>query len=138
MFLSRYWRKTQTLKVRRRLRRSSLCSGLAKMELLKIFSGGFPVFFFSSDHQRLQFAHLQYLPFLIAQCRFGLHLCPVCMGDPQDPVSLPCDHVYCLGCIKAWLCPGQMYCPLCIHEVDETFQVCPSEDLRLVGLYSQT
>ncbi|XP_062875116.1 E3 ubiquitin-protein ligase rnf213-alpha [Trichomycterus rosablanca] len=62
--------------------------------------------------------------------RFGLQPCPVCMGDPNDPLSLPCDHIYCLACIKQWLIPGQMYCPLCMQAVDENFDLKPSETIR--------
>lgn len=62
--------------------------------------------------------------------RFGLKLCPVCMGDPQDPLCLPCDHIYCVACIKAWLGPGQMYCPLCMNPVSEDFPMVPSDDIR--------
>uniref|UniRef100_A0A3Q3WXV5 RING-type domain-containing protein n=1 Tax=Mola mola TaxID=94237 RepID=A0A3Q3WXV5_MOLML len=52
--------------------------------------------------------------FFCSTQKFGLTLCPVCMGDPQDPLRLPCEHIYCVGCIRQWLGPGQMYCPLCI------------------------
>ncbi|XP_053095106.1 E3 ubiquitin-protein ligase rnf213-alpha isoform X3 [Pangasianodon hypophthalmus] len=62
--------------------------------------------------------------------RFGFQPCPVCMGDPHDPLSLPCDHIYCLACIKQWLVPGQMYCPLCMHVVDDDFGLKPSETIR--------
>uniref|UniRef100_A0AAY5ED51 RING-type domain-containing protein n=1 Tax=Electrophorus electricus TaxID=8005 RepID=A0AAY5ED51_ELEEL len=55
--------------------------------------------------------------------RFGFQPCPVCMGDPHDPLSLPCDHVYCLACIRQWLIPGQMYCPLCMQTVDDDFEL---------------
>ncbi|KAK3552318.1 hypothetical protein QTP86_010384 [Hemibagrus guttatus] len=62
--------------------------------------------------------------------RFGFQPCPVCMGDPHDPLSLPCEHIYCLACIKQWLIPGQMYCPLCMHVVDDDFDLKPSEFIR--------
>ncbi|CAL8274226.1 unnamed protein product [Lota lota] len=62
--------------------------------------------------------------------RFGLQLCPVCMMDPQDPLSLPCDHIYCVACIKHWLVPGQMYCPLCMQPVPEDFSITPSEEIQ--------
>ncbi|CAL8311059.1 unnamed protein product [Arctogadus glacialis] len=62
--------------------------------------------------------------------RFGPQRCPVCMMDPQDPLSLPCDHIYCVACIKQWLGPGQMYCPLCMQPVPEDFSTTPSEELR--------
>ncbi|XP_066499023.1 E3 ubiquitin-protein ligase rnf213-alpha [Hoplias malabaricus] len=62
--------------------------------------------------------------------RFGFQPCPVCMGDPHDPLTLPCDHIYCLACIRQWLIPGQMYCPLCMQAVDDDFQLRPSEAVR--------
>ncbi|XP_042360235.1 E3 ubiquitin-protein ligase rnf213-alpha [Plectropomus leopardus] len=64
--------------------------------------------------------------------RFGLKLCPVCMGDPQDPLCLPCEHIYCVACIRQWLVPGQMYCPLCMQPVDDNFPMVPSEDIRIL------
>ncbi|XP_056432075.1 E3 ubiquitin-protein ligase rnf213-alpha-like [Gadus chalcogrammus] len=63
--------------------------------------------------------------------RFGLQLCPVCMSDPKDPLSLPCDHIYCSTCIKQWLVPGQMYCPLCKQAVPEDFSPTSSEEIRI-------
>ncbi|KAM9843458.1 E3 ubiquitin-protein ligase rnf213-alpha-like [Aulostomus maculatus] len=63
--------------------------------------------------------------------RFGLTLCPMCMGHPQDPLSLPCDHIYCTSCIKGWLVPGNMYCPLCVQPVSDDFRIVPSEDIRM-------
>lgn len=54
------------------------------------------------------------------------------MGDPQDPLCLPCEHIYCVACIKMWLGPGQMYCPLCIQPVPDDFPIVPSDDIRLV------
>ncbi|XP_069558951.1 E3 ubiquitin-protein ligase rnf213-alpha [Brachyistius frenatus] len=64
--------------------------------------------------------------------RFGLRVCPVCMGDPQDPLCLPCEHIYCVACIKQWLAPGQMYCPLCMQPVSEDLPMVPSEDIRIL------
>ncbi|KAM6957229.1 E3 ubiquitin-protein ligase rnf213-alpha-like [Aplochiton taeniatus] len=61
--------------------------------------------------------------------RYGLQ-CTVCLGDPQDPIGLPCDHIYCLACIKEWLNTGQMYCPYCQAEVPEDFPMRPSEHTR--------
>uniref|UniRef100_G3PB13 RING-type domain-containing protein n=1 Tax=Gasterosteus aculeatus TaxID=69293 RepID=G3PB13_GASAC len=63
--------------------------------------------------------------------RFGLPICSVCMGDPQNPLCLPCEHVYCVACIKQWLVPGQMFCPLCIHPIDEDFLMVPSDTIRI-------
>uniref|UniRef100_A0A8C7K856 Ring finger protein 213 n=1 Tax=Oncorhynchus kisutch TaxID=8019 RepID=A0A8C7K856_ONCKI len=58
--------------------------------------------------------------------------CPVCMSDPHDPLSLPCDHIYCLACIRQWLVPGQMFCPLCMQAVPDDFTLRPSEDIRVL------
>ncbi|XP_078017826.1 E3 ubiquitin-protein ligase rnf213-alpha isoform X1 [Epinephelus lanceolatus] len=70
--------------------------------------------------------------------KFGLKLCPVCMGDPQDPLCLPCDHIYCVACIKQWLIPGQMYCPLCMQPVNDDFPMVPSDAIRvLVNRHAQ-
>ncbi|KAE8283229.1 E3 ubiquitin-protein ligase rnf213-alpha [Larimichthys crocea] len=64
--------------------------------------------------------------------RFGHTMCPVCMGDPHDPLCLPCKHIYCVACIKKWLCPGQMYCPLCMQPVTDDFPLVPSEATRIL------
>uniref|UniRef100_A0A3P8VZZ7 RING-type E3 ubiquitin transferase n=1 Tax=Cynoglossus semilaevis TaxID=244447 RepID=A0A3P8VZZ7_CYNSE len=64
--------------------------------------------------------------------RFGLKLCTVCMGDPQDPLCLPCEHVYCVACIRQWLVPGQMYCPFCMQPVEDDFPIVPSDDMRVL------
>uniref|UniRef100_A0A8D3BWR0 RING-type E3 ubiquitin transferase n=1 Tax=Scophthalmus maximus TaxID=52904 RepID=A0A8D3BWR0_SCOMX len=56
----------------------------------------------------------------------------MCMGDPQNPLCLPCDHIYCVACIKQWLVPGQMYCPLCMQPVDDDFPLVSSDAMRLV------
>uniref|UniRef100_A0A8C6ZCZ6 RING-type E3 ubiquitin transferase n=1 Tax=Nothoprocta perdicaria TaxID=30464 RepID=A0A8C6ZCZ6_NOTPE len=61
--------------------------------------------------------------------RFGVSPCPVCLGEPKDPVCLPCHHVCCLKCIRAWLVPAQMLCPLCKVAV-ETVDLTVSAELR--------
>ncbi|XP_029997116.1 E3 ubiquitin-protein ligase rnf213-alpha-like isoform X2 [Sphaeramia orbicularis] len=63
--------------------------------------------------------------------RFG-SLCPVCMTDAHDPLCLPCQHIYCVNCIRQWLVPGQMYCPLCMQPVGEDFPIVPSEAVRIL------
>ncbi|KAK7926008.1 hypothetical protein WMY93_008318 [Mugilogobius chulae] len=57
---------------------------------------------------------------------------------PQDPVCLPCQHIYCLPCIRQWLVPGQMYCPYCKEPVNDDFPVVPSEDIRIkINVHAQ-
>lgn len=71
--------------------------------------------------------------FVFSVFRFGHMVCPVCMGDPQDPLCLSCNHIYCVACIKQWLVPGQMYCPLCMQPVEENFPLVPSNEMRWVN-----
>ncbi|XP_029401802.1 E3 ubiquitin-protein ligase RNF213 isoform X2 [Mus pahari] len=63
-------------------------------------------------------------------CRFGIQPCFICYGDAQDPVCLPCDHVYCLCCIQTWLIPGQMMCPYCLTDLPDKFSPTVSQDHR--------
>ncbi|XP_072560845.1 E3 ubiquitin-protein ligase rnf213-alpha isoform X2 [Paramormyrops kingsleyae] len=70
--------------------------------------------------------------------KFGFQSCPVCLGDPQGPLDLPCHHIYCLACIRKWLIPGQMYCPLCIQDVPDDFHLKVSKEIeRLIILNAQ-
>uniref|UniRef100_A0A8B9ZNF4 RING-type E3 ubiquitin transferase n=1 Tax=Anas zonorhyncha TaxID=75864 RepID=A0A8B9ZNF4_9AVES len=55
--------------------------------------------------------------------RYGLKECPICLGEPKDPVCLHCYHVFCQKCITTWLIPAQMHCPVCrvaVEDVDLT------------------
>ncbi|KAF2974844.1 hypothetical protein EK904_013645 [Melospiza melodia maxima] len=61
--------------------------------------------------------------------RHGLEPCPICLGEPRDPVCLPCTHVFCHKCISQWLVPAQMYCPYCRAALEEV-QLTVSEELR--------
>lgn len=62
--------------------------------------------------------------------RFGIQPCHICLGDAQDPVCLPCDHVYCLLCIQTWLAPGQMTCPCCLTDLPDKFSPTVSQEHR--------
>ncbi|XP_075760215.1 E3 ubiquitin-protein ligase RNF213 isoform X4 [Pelodiscus sinensis] len=64
-------------------------------------------------------------------CKYGLKPCPICLEDPKDPVSLPCDHVFCQSCIKQWLIPGQMYCPYCKVNLPDDYRVTISQELSV-------
>ncbi|XP_075296696.1 E3 ubiquitin-protein ligase RNF213 isoform X2 [Opisthocomus hoazin] len=53
--------------------------------------------------------------------RYSLMSCPICLGEPKDPVCLPCYHMFCQKCIRMWLVPAQMHCPYCrvaVGDVD--------------------
>ncbi|XP_037593188.1 E3 ubiquitin-protein ligase RNF213 [Cebus imitator] len=62
--------------------------------------------------------------------RFGVQPCPICLGDAQDPVCLPCDHVYCRRCLEAWLVSGQMICPFCLTALPDKFSPTVSQEHR--------
>ncbi|XP_078510203.1 E3 ubiquitin-protein ligase RNF213 isoform X2 [Lissotriton helveticus] len=61
--------------------------------------------------------------------RFGLQVCPICLGDPEPPIILPCYHMYCLDCIKQWLTPVRMNCPLCKMQLPDDYRVTVSKEL---------
>uniref|UniRef100_A0A803VP92 RING-type E3 ubiquitin transferase n=1 Tax=Ficedula albicollis TaxID=59894 RepID=A0A803VP92_FICAL len=61
--------------------------------------------------------------------RHGLEPCPICLGQPKDPVCLPCNHVFCHKCISQWLVPAQMHCPYCRVAVEDV-ELTVSEELR--------
>ena len=67
--------------------------------------------------------------------RFGPQ-CRVCMGEPQDPVELPCHHICCSTCIRASLDAGQTSCPMCRQELPNDFQPHVSEDIRWVFTFN--
>ncbi|KAI4872372.1 hypothetical protein NFI96_033639 [Prochilodus magdalenae] len=62
--------------------------------------------------------------------KFGTQSCAICRIEPQDPVELPCHHIFCQPCIRRWLTPGQMYCALCTQPVPDDFEMKVSEDIR--------
>ncbi|XP_077022284.1 E3 ubiquitin-protein ligase RNF213 isoform X2 [Tamandua tetradactyla] len=63
--------------------------------------------------------------------RFGVQPCPICLGDTQDPVSLPCEHVFCHTCLKTWLIQGQKKCPFCSFALPNRFQLTVSQNHRV-------
>uniref|UniRef100_A0A8C5I3M9 RING-type domain-containing protein n=1 Tax=Gouania willdenowi TaxID=441366 RepID=A0A8C5I3M9_GOUWI len=65
----------------------------------------------------------------LSDVRFGLE-CGVCMGESQEPVALPCDHIYCLTCIKNHLHYGQKLCPKCKQLLPDNFQPCVSKTMK--------
>uniref|UniRef100_G1KRE5 RING-type E3 ubiquitin transferase n=1 Tax=Anolis carolinensis TaxID=28377 RepID=G1KRE5_ANOCA len=62
---------------------------------------------------------------------YGLKPCPICLGDPREPVNLLCDHVYCHSCIKLWLIPGQMFCPVCLVNLPDDYTPTVSKELSI-------
>ncbi|KAM3876274.1 LOW QUALITY PROTEIN: E3 ubiquitin-protein ligase rnf213-alpha-like [Diretmus argenteus] len=62
-------------------------------------------------------------------CKFGLQ-CAICMREPQDPVELPCCHVYCSACIRGSLDVPQTSCPMCRQQIPHDFHANVSEHIR--------
>lgn len=47
-------------------------------------------------------------------------VCAICFCDAEPPLELPCGHVFCRGCIFAWLRRSGT-CPMCRQEVAVRF-----------------
>ncbi|KAM6164698.1 E3 ubiquitin-protein ligase RNF213 [Rhynchocyon petersi] len=62
--------------------------------------------------------------------RFEIRPCPCCLGDAQDPVCLPCEHIFCYGCIKAKLVLGEMRCPYCFTDLPDDFSLTVCQEHR--------
>nr|XP_025855696.1 E3 ubiquitin-protein ligase RNF213 isoform X5 [Vulpes vulpes] len=62
--------------------------------------------------------------------RFEIQPCPVCLGDAQEPVSLPCSHVFCLRCINTCVTLGQMACPYCLTDLPKDFSLTVNQEHR--------
>ncbi|KAM5272726.1 E3 ubiquitin-protein ligase RNF213 [Ctenodactylus gundi] len=62
--------------------------------------------------------------------RFGIQPCLICLGDTQEPVCLPCEHVFCLACLRGAISLGQMLCPHCKTALPDTFSLTPSPEHR--------
>lgn len=122
----RYWKKALTLKPTKHFSKSSLCSKSARKRLWSASSGK------RSPQKVMGCGFLCLGSSRVAFCRFGSGVCHICMEDPQGPLGLPCDHIYCQACLKQWLKPHQMVCPICKQPVNDDFQIVPSEAVQSV------
>ena len=42
--------------------------------------------------------------------------CPVCLSEFDQPKVLPCNHVFCKGCLEQWMDKNKLTCPICRIE----------------------
>ncbi|XP_072098497.1 E3 ubiquitin-protein ligase rnf213-alpha-like [Mobula birostris] len=61
--------------------------------------------------------------------RYNLKRCTICFGELNEPILLPCDHLYCLKCIRQWLESGQRLCPLCRTSLDDDYAPAVEEEI---------
>ncbi len=47
-------------------------------------------------------------------------ICAICHGVLSDARMLPCDHLFCRGCLEKWF-EKRECCPTCIAEVNDTY-----------------
>jgi hypothetical protein len=64
-------------------------------------------------------------------------ICPVCQGVCDPPVSTPCEHLFCEGCLLSWLQrrdTGSETCPMCNAVIDPQRVAKPSRIiLNIIG-----
>lgn len=49
-------------------------------------------------------------------------LCPVCRTIFIEPVTLPCDHVFCKQCFEGTMENANLVCPVCRHRVGSWYR----------------
>ncbi|XP_077980164.1 E3 ubiquitin-protein ligase rnf213-alpha-like [Glandiceps talaboti] len=59
--------------------------------------------------------------------KYGVHECDVCQEAIKEPVVLPCEHVFCLQCVKTWFRIQKRTCPKCNAVVADDFRVQTTE-----------
>jgi hypothetical protein len=51
--------------------------------------------------------------------------CAICLANPEQPVRLPCGHVFCTQCVAPWLRKCAL-CPMCRKDLHSSSDVCGS------------
>lgn len=63
--------------------------------------------------------------------RFGIS-CSVCLDAFKEPSILPCQHVFCLPCLKCYIQPDRRSCPKCRTELPPDFKPSVSHPIKWV------
>ncbi|KAL1264673.1 hypothetical protein QQF64_005028, partial [Cirrhinus molitorella] len=63
------------------------------------------------------------------ELRFGVK-CSVCLSDLSEPAVLPCEHVFCLSCLRRST-QGADFCPMCRTPLSNNYQPTVSKTIDL-------
>lgn len=58
--------------------------------------------------------------------------CPICLAVLDQPTSVPCEHTFCYGCLKAQIASRILQCATCKEEWPKACQFRPNLLLRRV------
>ncbi|XP_039521132.1 E3 ubiquitin-protein ligase rnf213-beta isoform X4 [Pimephales promelas] len=68
---------------------------------------------------------------IIRELRYGL-TCSVCLLDLSEPTSLPCEHVFCLSCLRRSMEREEAkYCPKCREPLSNNYRPIVSRTIDL-------
>ncbi|XP_069825251.1 E3 ubiquitin-protein ligase RNF213 [Dendropsophus ebraccatus] len=62
--------------------------------------------------------------------RFGMQICAICQSDPNEPVCLPCHHIFCKTCVSDCINSGNKKCPICMKPLPDDFTIVISKEIR--------
>ncbi|AWP18160.1 putative E3 ubiquitin-protein ligase RNF213-like [Scophthalmus maximus] len=63
------------------------------------------------------------------ELRFGVS-CAVCLSELREPAALPCQHVFCLPCVRLCLQPHKRSCPTCRADAPPDFAPTVSHTIK--------
>lgn len=55
-------------------------------------------------------------------------LCPICRSILIEPVTLPCNHVFCLSCFNGSMENNTLTCPLCRIRIGSWLRIARKEN----------
>ncbi|KAF4106371.1 E3 ubiquitin-protein ligase rnf213-beta-like isoform X3 [Onychostoma macrolepis] len=64
------------------------------------------------------------------ELRYGVK-CSVCLSDLSEPVVLPCEHAFCLSCLRRSTERGADFCPMCRTSLSNNYRPTVSTTIEL-------